>query len=219
MSSPKPKRPKTKAHHSSFIDRIHRRHDERHHPGEERHPQPSPGSQVSEAAPLLQDEHPDSDTEPQQEIPQVQPRRDSQTKAVKAAKEVANAIVGKMARALNTVRSGTFKTMETVKNNPKRSLAVACGVLAASTAGEAVDIYRHHPLPKGVTCMTPACVYAASRILLNLHPSVINDIYSVSQVIDPCENFDEYVCGGFKLQHELGEAQAEVSTSMIVLFP
>ncbi|CAO2652691.1 Nn.00g021020.m01.CDS01 [Neocucurbitaria sp. VM-36] len=38
-------------------------------------------------------------------------------------------------------------------------------------------------------CLTPNCVRAAAHVLNNLHPNY--------ESIDPCENFDQYVCGGF----------------------
>ncbi|KAJ2989032.1 hypothetical protein NUW58_g3674 [Xylaria curta] len=42
-------------------------------------------------------------------------------------------------------------------------------------------------------CTTPACIQAASRILTNLHPDY--------ESIDPCTNFDAYVCGGYPTEH------------------
>lgn len=38
-------------------------------------------------------------------------------------------------------------------------------------------------------CLTPACIIAASNIIQNLAPNY--------QSIDPCDDFDQYVCGGF----------------------
>ncbi|KAI1075493.1 Metalloprotease [Whalleya microplaca] len=38
-------------------------------------------------------------------------------------------------------------------------------------------------------CLTPSCVKAAAHLLENLHPNY--------KTLDPCENFDQYVCGGF----------------------
>ncbi|KAI0187503.1 hypothetical protein F4808DRAFT_77578 [Astrocystis sublimbata] len=42
-------------------------------------------------------------------------------------------------------------------------------------------------------CTTPTCIQAASRIITNMHPNY--------KSIDPCTNFDAYVCGGFPEQH------------------
>ncbi|KAI1128939.1 Metalloprotease [Nemania abortiva] len=42
-------------------------------------------------------------------------------------------------------------------------------------------------------CLTPTCVEAAAYILNNLHPNY--------NTIDPCENFDEFTCGGFSSKH------------------
>ncbi|KAH8165602.1 hypothetical protein CIB48_g2643 [Xylaria polymorpha] len=42
-------------------------------------------------------------------------------------------------------------------------------------------------------CTTSACIQAASRILTNLHPDY--------KSVDPCTNFDAYVCGGYPTEH------------------
>ncbi|KAK5634794.1 hypothetical protein RRF57_010507 [Xylaria bambusicola] len=42
-------------------------------------------------------------------------------------------------------------------------------------------------------CTTPACVQAAARILTSMHPEYNS--------IDPCTNFDAYVCGGYAEDH------------------
>lgn len=44
-------------------------------------------------------------------------------------------------------------------------------------------------------CLTPACVLAASEILQTLSPRY--------QDIDPCHEFDKYVCEGWEEQHDL----------------
>ncbi|KAI3326189.1 Metalloprotease [Xylariaceae sp. AK1471] len=42
-------------------------------------------------------------------------------------------------------------------------------------------------------CLTPACVQVAAHILSNLHPNY--------DAINPCEDFDQFTCGGFSSQH------------------
>jgi hypothetical protein len=49
-------------------------------------------------------------------------------------------------------------------------------------------------------CTTPACIDLASTILNNLSPSW--------QTVDPCTNFNEYVCGGWGDHHELRAEQS-----------
>ncbi|KAI0413529.1 hypothetical protein F5X98DRAFT_366492 [Xylaria grammica] len=49
-------------------------------------------------------------------------------------------------------------------------------------------------------CTTPACIQAASRILTNMHPEY--------KSIDPCTNFDAYVCGGYPAQHPFESTDA-----------
>ncbi|KAI1260352.1 Metalloprotease [Xylariaceae sp. FL1019] len=52
-------------------------------------------------------------------------------------------------------------------------------------------------------CTTPGCLDAAANILKNLHPNY--------QAIDPCEDFDLYVCGNYPSRfQELGFDNADV---------
>ncbi|KAK6205996.1 hypothetical protein LQW54_008061 [Pestalotiopsis sp. IQ-011] len=44
-----------------------------------------------------------------------------------------------------------------------------------------------------ITCLTQDCLTASEHILLNLHPNYT--------AINPCTNFDQYVCGGFPLRY------------------
>ena len=57
-------------------------------------------------------------------------------------------------------------------------------------------------------CLTPSCVLAASEILENLSPN--------HQAIDPCTNFDKYVCGGFDEKHDLRADQGSLFTGTIM---
>lgn len=95
-----------------------------------------------------------------------------------------------------------------VKNNPKAGLSALVVLLAASSIGEGVHIYKHHKAQKPAVCRTPACVFAANMILSNLDPSVSKTSTSIAaQNIDVCTNFDQFVCGGFQERQHLKEDQ------------
>ncbi|KAL3482364.1 hypothetical protein BJX99DRAFT_216896 [Aspergillus californicus] len=51
-------------------------------------------------------------------------------------------------------------------------------------------------------CQTPECVNAASEILRNLDPNYAD--------IDPCTDFDQYVCGGWRGQHDMRPDQGAI---------
>ena len=56
--------------------------------------------------------------------------------------------------------------------------------------------------------MTPACVHASSEILYNLSPKFTD--------IDPCTDFEELVCGGWKERHDLRPDQGDAFTGTIM---
>lgn len=58
------------------------------------------------------------------------------------------------------------------------------------------------------TCLTPACIHASSEILYNLSPNYQN--------IDPCTDFEELVCGGWKERHDLRSDQGDAFTGTIM---
>ncbi|EYE94245.1 M13 family metallopeptidase [Aspergillus ruber CBS 135680] len=57
-------------------------------------------------------------------------------------------------------------------------------------------------------CKSPECVHAASEILYNLDPNFAN--------VDPCSDFDQYVCGGWRARHDMRPDQGSIfaGTSM-----
>ena len=57
-------------------------------------------------------------------------------------------------------------------------------------------------------CLSSECVHAASEILYNLSPDYKN--------IDPCTNFEELVCGGWRDRHDLREDQGDAFTGTIM---
>lgn len=56
--------------------------------------------------------------------------------------------------------------------------------------------------------MTPACVHAASEILYNLSPNY--------KELDPCNDFEELVCGGWRDRHDLRADQGDAFTGTIM---
>ncbi|KAK3170763.1 hypothetical protein OEA41_002845 [Lepraria neglecta] len=61
--------------------------------------------------------------------------------------------------------------------------------------------------PAGI-CLTPACVLAASEILENMSPRY--------HEIDPCTNFDKFVCEGWAEKHDLRADQGSSFTGTIM---
>ncbi|KKY17744.1 putative peptidase family m13 protein [Phaeomoniella chlamydospora] len=57
-------------------------------------------------------------------------------------------------------------------------------------------------------CLTPACVHAASELLYQVDPDY--------EQIDPCDDFDQYACGGWQQRHDLRPDQSSVSTAMLM---
>ncbi|KAF2017828.1 peptidase family M13 [Aaosphaeria arxii CBS 175.79] len=57
-------------------------------------------------------------------------------------------------------------------------------------------------------CLTPACVHAASEILYNLSPEY--------KKLDPCNDFEELVCGGWRDRHDLRSDQSSAFTGTIM---
>jgi endothelin-converting enzyme len=57
-------------------------------------------------------------------------------------------------------------------------------------------------------CLTPACVHASSEILYNLSPDYKN--------IDPCTDFEELVCGGWRDRHDLRPDQGDAFTGTMM---
>lgn len=62
------------------------------------------------------------------------------------------------------------------------TLLIAQANLLTFVAGKPIAVDRAE------TCLSPACVHAASEILYNLSPDY--------KELDPCDNFEELVCGG-----------------------
>lgn len=57
-------------------------------------------------------------------------------------------------------------------------------------------------------CESAECVHAASEILYSLDPNYAE--------IDPCENFEQYVCGGWRERHDLRPDQGSMFTGTLM---
>lgn len=57
-------------------------------------------------------------------------------------------------------------------------------------------------------CLTPACVIAASKLLENMSPRY--------HTIDPCHDFDQFVCEGWQEKHDLRADQGGAFTGTIM---
>ena len=57
-------------------------------------------------------------------------------------------------------------------------------------------------------CLTPACLQIASDFAKSLSPDY--------QTIDPCTDFEELVCGGWKASHELRPDQGQIDTLSLI---
>ncbi|KAL1982237.1 hypothetical protein VTN96DRAFT_1606 [Rasamsonia emersonii] len=57
-------------------------------------------------------------------------------------------------------------------------------------------------------CTAPECVHAASEILYNLDPNYQN--------LDPCTDFEQYVCGGWRDRHDMRPDQGSIFAGTIM---
>ncbi|KAJ5208865.1 hypothetical protein N7449_003244 [Penicillium cf. viridicatum] len=57
-------------------------------------------------------------------------------------------------------------------------------------------------------CQSQECIHAASEILYNLDPNYEN--------IDPCTDFDQYVCGGWREHHDMRPDQGSIFAGTIM---
>ncbi|RMZ85142.1 hypothetical protein DV738_g36, partial [Chaetothyriales sp. CBS 135597] len=57
-------------------------------------------------------------------------------------------------------------------------------------------------------CLSPECIHAASELLYNLSPRY--------KELDPCVDFEELVCGGWKERHDLRDDQSDAFTGTIM---
>ena len=70
------------------------------------------------------------------------------------------------------------------------------------------DSGESDPEVPDTVCLTPACVIAASSILQNMSPKY--------HTIDPCHDFDQFVCEGWQEKHDLRADQGAAFTGTIM---
>lgn len=73
------------------------------------------------------------------------------------------------------------------------------------------DGQDENPPPERVApkiCESPECVHAASEILYNLDSNFTD--------IDPCTDFDQYVCGGWRNRHDMRSDQGSLFAGTIM---
>ena len=229
MSQHQHRRPGGSRHNSDWLSRFHRRHDARHH------------AERAQEAPLLVEEHADEHSEVDAEVDAeaiappdqrllkqtVETARQTMTQAGHAVRSstlsVAAAIgsdVGETAKRASKVGS---KVKRTVQNHSKKIMAAIVALLLIVLAILVYLLMAGQKEPtKESCCATPACIEAASNILQNLDPSVkqnastLTGLISHGGAVDPCEHFDQYVCGGFDKRYDMRPDQDEVSTGMTV---
>jgi hypothetical protein len=69
---------------------------------------------------------------------------------------------------------------------------------------------------KQESCATLGCIRASNNLLQNLHPNAVAGTSNARQVfafggsVNPCTDFDKFVCGGFHDRYDLGSDQGHI---------
>lgn len=204
-------------HKDDWLSKLHRRHDAKHH------------SDREQQAPLLADDHQDEQSETEA-LTAPPPRqspwdkiRDVLSKTAHITRKTGSALGNGAKKVANAAGRGTSKAKQGVKKHHKKIMGAAIVLLTASTATVGGVHLNHLRHDKNVSyCTTPACIEAANNILQNLDPSLHisgSDIHTFElsdQAVDPCKQFDQFVCGGFERRYDLRADQTEMSTGKTV---
>ena len=221
MSSPsssaeqsKPKRPGHGSRHgSSWISRLHRHHDRKHH--------------AEEQEPLLAEDQPDSDVEAQEIPPEPQSQSRGWDSAIK--------------RDFDKVTQALKSFVNVTSRNWKQILIACVLTLLTVLISLLVGFYLRHKDKEEMSvavCTSAACVHAASGILYNLDPAYAQiasfkgfsnaasfdtasfnyfDLVAKNLSTDACTNFDKLVCGGFEDRHDLRPDQSSLFTGTLMV--
>ncbi|RMZ75325.1 hypothetical protein DV737_g5337, partial [Chaetothyriales sp. CBS 132003] len=98
-------------------------------------------------------------------------------------------------------------------------IAVAAITAVGLGVAYGVRVWRKSKL---VICKSALCILAVEAILGNLHPDVASmlsprHVHSLpSFPIDPCTDFDQFVCGGFAQHHQFRSDQSDISTRSVM---
>ena len=207
-------------HSKSWTARLYRKHDAKHHQPENR--------------PLLADDNPEEPTPSEASEAEAEPRRsrnccsDSVKGPISFFKKVGGwtkdtlATVSKAATSAGrAVTKAAKKVAEGTRNNPKKVMGGTIAGLAATTGCLSIALISDQLQHKGAIdiCYTPACVEASEFILRNLDAGLISEIGSNSlglqtASIDPCTDFDQFACGGFRSRYDLRGDQGDIYTGI-----
>ncbi|KAJ5174455.1 uncharacterized protein N7482_000332 [Penicillium canariense] len=77
-----------------------------------------------------------------------------------------------------------------------------------STPTETTEPSSPYPQSPPAICQTPECIHAASEIIYNLDPNY--------DKVDPCTDFDQFVCGGWRERHDMRADQGSIFAGTIM---
>lgn len=223
------KRPQGSRHGSDWIAKLHKRHDARHHAPRER--------DEEQEAPLLaqstddQREHDDNDDQTRASYSLWTPFilvanavQQVAEYAVSAAKQGGQKMIQAAKSASEMTARGARRTGHAVKENPKRGMSGVIVLLLLLLIALASLFGLHLESEKQNTiCTTFSCIRVADNLLRNLNIQLgsgnsvsANDNIHV-QAVDPCTNFDKFVCGSFEQHHDFRDDQGHIDASMLPL--
>jgi hypothetical protein len=209
-------------HSSSWINRLHRHHDRKHNSQQEEPLYDRKHNSQQEEEPLLADDLQPSDVEAQQD-PQEPP---SQRHVWRSGPK----------DWFDTVTDVSKRTGNAISRNWKQILISCILTLLTMLIFLLVGFYFRHRGDQKTSisvCTSAACVHAASGILYNLDPAYAqlarvrnpSNAASTSYLTttakdfssDACTDFNQLVCGGFGLHHDLRPDQSDMFTGTLMV--